>query len=87
MGLHPVAIQKLAGMIRSAASRGTQAIVATQSADLLSHFTPEDVITVNQSEGVTQMCRLDREGLGKWLEDYTLGDLWKQNIMRGGQPQ
>jgi len=25
--------------------------------------------------------------LAHWLEDYTLGDLWKQNIMKGGQPR
>ena len=29
--------------------------------------------------------RLNSEELAHWLEDYTLGDLWKQNIMKGGQ--
>jgi len=29
--------------------------------------------------------RLDEEQLNDWLEDYTLGDLWKQNII-GGRP-
>lgn len=87
LGLHPVAIQKLAGMIRSAASKDTQVIAATQSADLLSHFNPEEVITVNQCDGGTQMRHLNRKELDRWLEDYTLGDLWRQNIMKGGQPQ
>lgn len=87
LGLHPVAIQKLAGMMHAAASKGTQIIVATQSTDLLCHFEPEEVITVNQVEGATQMVRLNSEELNHWLEDYTLGDLWKQNIVKGGQPE
>lgn len=87
LGLHPVAIQKLAGMIKAAASKGTQIIIATQSTDLVSHFAPDEVITVNQVEGATTMERLDAETLSSWLEDYSLGDLWKQNIVKGGQPQ
>ncbi len=86
LGLHPLAIQKLAGLIKSVASRGTQVIVATQSADLITNFNAEDVITVNQTEGVSVMKRLEAENLEDWLEDYTLGDLWKQNILKGGQP-
>ena len=66
LGLHPVANQKLAGMIRSAASKDTQVIAATQSADLLSHFNPEEVITVNQCDGSTRMCRLDRKELDRF---------------------
>ena len=86
LGLHPLAIQKLAGLIKSVASRGTQVVVATQSADLITNFNVEDVITVNQVEGVSVMKRLEAENLEAWLEDYTLGDLWKQNILKGGQP-
>lgn len=67
--------------------KGTQIIVATQSTDLLCHFEPEEVITVNQVEGATQMVRLNSEDLNHWLGDYTLGDLWKQNIVKGGQPE
>lgn len=87
LGLHPFAIQKLAGLIKSVASRGTQVIMATQSADLITNFNAEDVITVNQIDGVTEMKRLESESLNVWLDDYTLGDLWKQNILKGGQPK
>ena len=86
LGLHPVAIEKLAGLIKIAAQQGTQVIVATQSAELISNFQPEDVLTVNQHDGETIINRLSSEDLQTWLEDYTLGDLWKQNIMKGGQP-
>lgn len=87
LGLHPFAIQKLAGLIKSVASRGTQVIMATQSADLITNFNAEDVITVNQIDGITEMKRLESESLNVWLDDYTLGDLWKQNILKGGQPK
>lgn len=83
LGLHPLAIQTLAGMIKSAAAKGTQIIIATQSADLITNFDAEDVITVNQTDGVSVMKRHSSEELNAWLDDYTLGDLWKQNILKG----
>ena len=66
---------------------GAQIIIATQSAELISNFEPEDVVTVNQLDGQTQMQRLNRADLEQWLDEYTLGDLWKQNILKGGQPR
>ena len=70
LGLHPLTIQKLAGMIKSAAAKGTQVIVATQSADLISNFDAEDIITINQTEGASVMNRLSSEELNTWLESY-----------------
>ena len=87
LGLHPVAIEKLTGLIKMAAQKGTQVIIATQSAELISNFEPEDVLTVNQNEEGTTIQRLNREDLERWLDEYTLGDLWKQNILKGGQPR
>ena len=86
LGLHPVAIQKLAGLMKSAAARGCQIIVATQSADLISNFEPEQVLTATQKDGLTVVERLNGEELTCWLRDYSLGDLWKQSIVKGGQP-
>lgn len=86
LGLHPVAIEKLAGLIKMAANRGTQVIAATQNAELISNFEPSDILTVDQRDGETQIHRLNADELSQWLNDYTLGDLWKQRIMKGGQP-
>ena len=86
LGLHPSAIAKLAGMIKSVSDRGCQVIVATQSTDLISHFLPEDIITVDQMDGETVFNRLSSDNLHQWLEDYTIDDLWKRNIITGGQP-
>lgn len=86
LGLHPVAIEKLAGLIKSASQRGTQVIAATQNAELISNFEPSDILTVDQRDGQSQIHRLNAEELSQWLSEYTLGDLWKQRIMKGGQP-
>ena len=86
LGLHPASIAKLAGMIKSVAARNCQVIVATQSTDLLSHFMPEDIITVDQVDGESRFERLKEDAFQKWLEDYTIDDLWKRNIITGGQP-
>ena len=87
LGLHPFAINKLAGMIR-AASIKTQIIISTQSVNLIDNFTPEEVITVDRSEAENQsiFSRLSSENLGRWLEDYKLGALWQQNIINAAQP-
>lgn len=86
LGLHPTAIAKLAGMIKSVSDRGCQVIVATQSTDLISHFLPENIITVDQIKGQTEFNRLSSDNLHQWLSDFTIDDLWKRNIITGGQP-
>lgn len=87
LGLHPFAIAKLAGMISSVAAKGSQVIVATQSTDLISHFQPDDIITVDQKDGESQFNRLDIKNLSSWLNEYSIDDLWKRNIIKGGQPK
>lgn len=86
LGLHPAAITKFSGLIKSAAAKDCQVIVATQSADLISHFEPEDIITVDQVKGESIFERLNSNSLKNWLEEYTLDDLWKRSIITTGQP-
>ncbi len=83
LGLHPHALEVLAGLLQKAAQRG-QVIVSTQSAPLLSQFEPEDVITVTRKEGASVFARLDRNALAEWLKDYTLGELWQKNVIEAG---
>ena len=85
LGLHPTAITKLSGLIKSASAKGSQIIVATQSTDLISHFEPEDIVTVDQINGESVFERLNSDTLKDWLEDYTIDDLWKRNIIGTGQ--
>ncbi len=86
LGLHPSAIAKLSSMIKSASAKGAQVIIATQSTDLISYFMPEDIIAVDQIEGETKFQRLNSDSLSGWLNDYTIDDLWKRNIISVGQP-
>jgi predicted ATPase len=60
-------------------------IVATQSSTLLDHFDPEDVLVADLVDGGTKLTRLEPERLKKWLEDYSLGQLWEKNEL-GGRP-
>ena len=87
LGLHPFAIAKLAGLMRSATARGAQVIAATQSADLISHFNPEDVIAVDLVDGESRFQRLSSNNLDIWLEMYSLGEIWKRSIIPQGQLQ
>ena len=49
LGLHPYAIATFAAMVR-ATSRETQVVLATQSATLVDHFEPEDVLVADRSQ-------------------------------------
>jgi predicted ATPase len=84
LGLHPYAIEILASLVRRA-STSTQVIVSTQSSLLLDHFQPEDVLVADRVDGATRFTRLDPEPLQRWLEDYSLGQLWEKNEF-GGRP-
>jgi predicted ATPase len=84
LGLHPYALSLLASLIKQAAVT-TQVIVSTQSSVLLDYFEPEDVLVAERVDGGTRLTRLESEPLKKWLEDYSLGQLWEKNEL-GGRP-
>ena len=85
LGLHPFAINLLAEMLKEAAE-SKQVIVSTQSVELLNNFEPDDVVVVQREGDASVFKRLDAEELADWLtEDYSLGELWKRNVL-GGRP-
>ena len=84
LGLHPYALAVLADLIKRAAEQ-KQVIISTQSVELINHFSANDIIVVDRVNDASTFKRLDEELLKDWLDDYTLGDLWKQNII-GGRP-
>lgn len=84
IGLHPTALNVLSGLIKRA-SLERQVIISTQSATLLSQFEPDDVIVVDKKDKASEFRRLNNSDLDKWLENYTLGELWETNII-GGRP-
>jgi len=84
LGLHPYAINTLASLIKSAATR-TQIIISTQSVPLVNQFNLEDLLVVNRKNQATVIERLKPEEFTSWLEDYSVGELWEKNVI-GGRP-
>lgn len=82
LGLHPYALALLAGLIQKASFR-TQVIVATQSASLISHFDPADIVVVERKNGESIFKRPPLEKLKQWIDDYSLGELWEMNLLEG----
>jgi len=90
LGLHPYALTLLGNLFRQAVRTSgkrvlRQVIISTQSAPLLSEFTPEDVIIVDRAHAESTFRRLNSEDLTEWLHEYTLGELWQKNVL-GGRP-
>lgn len=83
LGLHPFAIGILAALIHEASQRA-QLIISTQSSPLLDKFEPDDIIVVERSDGASVFKRLDKESLAEWLEDYSMGELVRKNIVESG---
>jgi len=82
LGLHPLALALLAELIEKSSLK-TQVIVATQSASLISHFDPKDIIVVERKNGESVFRRLPQEKLKQWIDDYSLGELWEMNLLEG----
>jgi predicted ATPase len=83
LGLHPYAIEILAELVE-ASSKRMQIIVSTQSPALVDYFEPENIIVVNRKNGESIFERLNQNDFSTWLKDYSLGDLWRKNIVTGG---
>jgi len=83
LGLHPMSVNKLAGLIKSVSLQNCQVIISTQSINLVDNFSPEDIITVDKKENQSVFDRLDEKSLESWLKDYSLGDLWVKNVVKG----
>lgn len=84
LGLHPFAIAVLGGVMKSAAGQH-QLIVSTQSVELINEFDADDLIVVDKQGGASTFKRLNGDELAGWLSDYSLGELWKKNLL-GGRP-
>lgn len=85
LGLHPYALGLLGAMLRQC-SEQRQIIVSTQSAELLTDMKPEDIVVVDREDDASCFKRLDAKELGDWLQDYSLADLWRSNVL-GGRPR
>jgi predicted ATPase len=83
LGLHPYAVEILAELIAATAKK-TQLIISTQSPSLVDYFEPGNIVVVNRKDGASVFNRLNKDALSSWLNDYSLGELWRKNIVTGG---
>lgn len=84
VSLHPELLRHLVYLMREA-SKHTQLIVATHSDRLIRFLAPHEVLICDLEDGEAKMTWADTLDLEKWLEDYSLDQLWSMNVM-GGRP-
>ena len=84
LGLHPSAIALITELCRSI-SRHTQVILSTQSTELLDYFNANEVVVVERQQGQTTLAKPNSDALQKWLEDYSLSELYTKGVI-GGKP-
>jgi len=84
LSLHPDIIPTLAEMLMDASSR-TQVIVTTHSEALISALSsvPDSVLVCERDQRGSHLRRLDPDKLERWLEKYTLGQLWSMGEIGG----
>jgi predicted ATPase len=86
LGLHPDVLPSLIELLKEAGER-TQVIITTHSADLIDALTdmPEAVLVFDKQQGSTTVNRLNKEDLKDWLNDYSLGQLWRRGDIGGNR--
>jgi len=83
LGLHPYALNIVASLFHGA-SEHAQILIGTQSSTFLDSFEPEDIIVVEHDDKASTFSRPDAETLRRWLEEYSLGEVWEKNVIGGG---
>lgn len=78
VGLHPRMFPIIAEFA-AAAARRTQVIMTTHSPEFLDAFTKEEVTTTvtRWTDGETRLAVVDREELGRFLKEYSLGAVYR----------
>ncbi len=86
LGLHPDALSLLAELLVEASNR-MQLVVTTHSDALLSALNDQvESVLVCENDGYgTKIKRLNAKRLAHWLDEYTLGDIWRIGEI-GGNP-
>ena len=86
LGMHPDAVPLLAELLVEASNR-MQLVVTTHSDALLSALNDklESILVCENNGWGTKFERLNAKRLAFWLNDYTLGDVWRIGEI-GGNP-
>lgn len=81
LGLHPFAIYQLAEMLHEVASAERKIIVTTQSVTLANQFSLQELALVTRENGATTVNRPEPEAYTQWLDDYSVGQMWENNVL------
>jgi predicted ATPase len=86
LGLHPDMVHEI-GKLLIAASERMQIIVTTHSNLLVEEFTetPDAVVVCEKEGGASHFQRLDGGQLSAWLQDYSLGEVWRRGHIGGNR--
>ncbi|MCU0339155.1 MAG: AAA family ATPase [Spirosomaceae bacterium] len=84
LGLHPTAIDVVAGLIK-VASEHCQIFVATQSIGLVNNFELDDLVVIERRGRFAEYHRPDSEALAVYLDEFSTGQIWEKNVI-GGRP-
>jgi len=85
VSLHPQLLSLLAELLREASQR-SQIVVATHSDRLVRFLKPREVLVADLTEdGLTKLTWADSLDLEKWLDEYTLDQVWAMGRL-GGRP-
>ncbi|TVQ81852.1 MAG: chromosome segregation protein SMC [Flavobacteriales bacterium] len=84
LGLHPAAIDLVAGLIKSA-SLHCQVIIATQSVSMVNNFSPDDLVVIERKGRGSTYKKYQSKDLIAYLDEFSTSDLWEHNII-GGKP-
>jgi predicted ATPase len=86
LGLHPDILPIIASLLQECATR-TQLIVTTHSDVIVDALTdtPESITVCDRSEMGTHLKRLSQTELAVWLQEYSLGQLWRSGEIGGNR--
>ena len=86
LGLHPDVILGVGEMLVGASQR-TQLVVTTHSRTLIDalHDLPSSVVVCEKYDGESIFERLEPAPLKKWLDKYSLGNLWSAGDLGGNR--
>jgi predicted ATPase len=86
LGLHPDVIPTVAELLKDAAQR-TQLVVTTHSDSLVSALSdvPESIVVCESGIEGTSLRRLKGKELSTWLENYSLGEIWRMGEIGGNR--
>lgn len=84
LGIHPDMLPTIAELLVDASAR-TQVVVTTHSDLLITALedVPEAVIVCERDEAGSHLRRLENGPLQKWLQRYSLGELWRMGEIGG----